>query len=262
MLRKGKHAQSLGHCGPRPRAVEISRKIPSRMFLYIPSRVIWKDTGLMEKLPLSLNTCATLQKKKKKKKEARETETLTFTTAHSFKQPICQTRLNITAGTTVFSFLVFDFKWNDSFLIVCHNPKSVVSDFNSKWTHTHTRAHAHTPAHMSEQMSTCTRAYSRVHVGVGGCPSFVSLIRQSANSGGGRPEELLFAQRGEKFWNYLWTLLNEGGPCFWHPSAFLTSFFKVNFPRLVTPLMAFLHWTISSLPLKPCPPLNFHTVNF
>ena len=68
MLRKGKHAQSLGHCGPRPRAVEISRKIPSRMFLYIPYRLIWKDTGLMDKLPLSLNTCATLQKKKKKKK--------------------------------------------------------------------------------------------------------------------------------------------------------------------------------------------------
>lgn len=162
MLRKGKHAQSLGHCGPRPRAVEISRKIPSRMFLYIPSRVIWKDTGLMEKLPLSLNTCATLQKKKKKKKkEARETETLTFTTAHSFKQPICQTRLNITAGTTVFSFLVFDFKWNDSFLIVCHNPKSVVSDFNSKWTHTHTRAHTCSHERTNEHVHACIQSCSR-----------------------------------------------------------------------------------------------------
>lgn len=83
----------------------------------------------MEKLQLSLNACATLQENKK---ETGETETLTFTTTHSFKQPICQKRLNITAGTTVFSFLMFDFKWNDSFLIICHNPKSVVSDFNSK----------------------------------------------------------------------------------------------------------------------------------
>lgn len=147
MLRKGKHAQNLGHCGQRPRAVEISNKIPSRMFLYIPSRVIWKDTGLMEKLQLSLNA-------------ARETETLTFTTAHSFKQPICQTRLNITPGTTVFSFLVFDFKWNDSFLIVCHNPKSVVSDFNSNWTHTHTQAHAHARTHAH----TCSHEQTNAHV--------------------------------------------------------------------------------------------------
>lgn len=138
MLHKGKRAQSRGHCGQRylhpvwrPRAVEVSREIPSRMILHIPSRVIWKDTGLTEKLQLSLNTCATLQEKKRGG-GAGETETLTFTTAHSFKQPICQTRLNIKAGTTVFSFLVFDFKWNDSFLIICHNPKSVVSDFNSK----------------------------------------------------------------------------------------------------------------------------------
>lgn len=255
-------AQSLGHCGQRPRAVEISSKIPSRMFLYIPSRVIWKDTGLMEKLQLSLNACATLRKKKKKKKEARETETLIFTTAHSFKQPICQTQLNITPGTTVFSFLVFDFKWNDSFLIVCHNPKSVVSDFNSNWTHTHTHAHACTPAHMSKQMRTCTRAYSRVHVGVGGCPPFVSLIRQRANSGGGGPEEIVVCTKRGEILELSLNVAEWRGPCFWRPSAFLTSFFKVNFPSLVTPLMTFLHWTISSLPIKSCPPLNFLTVNF
>lgn len=101
------------------------------------------------------------RKRKKKKKEARETETLTFTTAHSFKQPICQTRLNITAGTTIFSFLVFDFKWNDSFLIVCHNPKSVVSDFNSKWTHTHTRAHTCSHERTNEHVHACIQSCSR-----------------------------------------------------------------------------------------------------
>lgn len=102
------------------------------------------------------------KEKKKKKKEARETETLIFTTAHSFKQPICQTRLNITPGTTVFSFLVFDFKWNDSFLIVCHNPKSVVSDFNSNWTHTHTHTQAH--AHARTRAHTCSHEQTNAHV--------------------------------------------------------------------------------------------------
>lgn len=76
MLLKSKHAQSRGHCGQRyfhpvwrPRAVDVSREIPSRMFPHIPPRVIWKDTGLMEKLQLSLNACATLQEKKKRKLE-------------------------------------------------------------------------------------------------------------------------------------------------------------------------------------------------